>query len=165
MQIKKEQLKLQQMIMSALGFYRNTCDGIWGPASIASKRKWEMDKSFIPGLPNSGLPLSEDSLYPKGVTLDAKSKLFGHARLTSDLIASFEAHPAAQPSASIPEVLTTPPVTALTATLVTSSAPAEEVSVEQAVVAGEEATVGVVDTDSANLQRALQNQNRHKQRR
>jgi hypothetical protein len=171
MQIKKEQLRRQQMIMSALGLYRNTCDGIWGPASIAAKRKWEMSKSFIPGLPNSGLPLSEDSIYPKGVTLDTKNRLFCHTSLTPELIASFAERPVAQPTAIIPEAPSVAPATLVApaapiAMLVTSTLE-ESSAVEVAKdVASDTPAEETPDADAAvNFQRNLQNQNRHNKRR
>lgn len=74
MQTKPEQLKRQQEIMEHLGFYRHKCDGIWGPASIEAKKKWERDRSFIPGLPSNGLPLGDRDRMPNGVSYDKASR-------------------------------------------------------------------------------------------
>jgi hypothetical protein len=70
MQTGSEQLRRQQEIMRAKGFYGGKLDGIWGPATVDSKKKWEMSGTFAPGLPNFGLPLSNKGPYPKGVILD-----------------------------------------------------------------------------------------------
>lgn len=71
MQLTKKQIQMQQIILSHLGFYKNKCDGIWGPATIAAKKAFEGQKSFIPALPNSGLPFGEKEKYPKGFKMGA----------------------------------------------------------------------------------------------
>ena len=48
-----------------------------------------MSREFVPGLPNTGMPLSEDSLYPKGVIFNAKDKIFEHALLTQEKMQGF----------------------------------------------------------------------------
>lgn len=79
MQVKEEQLKRQQAIMKALGFYHAVPDGVWGPDSIKAKKKWESDaKSFIPGIPNDGLPFSSDGPFPAGMTYDRQTGLLHH---------------------------------------------------------------------------------------
>jgi hypothetical protein len=71
MQLGKKQLQRQQVILAHLGFYKHKCDGIWGPDSIAAKRKFESSPSFIPALPNNGLPFGEKEKYPKGIRIGA----------------------------------------------------------------------------------------------
>lgn len=82
MQTRKPQLQRQQVIMAKLGFYRHRCDGIWGPESIAAKRKWEADRSFIPALPNNGLPFGERDPFPKGIFVKRPERLLTMADLT-----------------------------------------------------------------------------------
>lgn len=79
MQIKKEQLQRQQKIMAHLGFYRHKCDGIWGPESISAKKRWEADPSFIPALPNNGLPFGDRDPLPKGMTHSRTERMFSFA--------------------------------------------------------------------------------------
>lgn len=86
MQLKKEQLQRQQMIMTVLGYYRHRCDGIWGPEAIAAKRRWESEKPFIPALPTNGLPFGDRDTYPAGVTYDRASRMLKHALLTQEKI-------------------------------------------------------------------------------
>lgn len=76
MQIKKEQLQRQQKIMKHLGFYRHSCDGIWGPESIAAKKSWESDPVFVPALPNGGLPFADRDPTPKGVSYSRTDRMF-----------------------------------------------------------------------------------------
>ena len=82
MQTRKPQLQRQQVIMAKLGFYRHRCDGIWGPESIVAKRKWEADRSFIPALPNNGLPFGERDPFPKGIFVKRPERLLTMADLT-----------------------------------------------------------------------------------
>ena len=148
MQIRKEQLQRQQMIMQALGYYRHKCDGIWGPASIEAKSAWEMDKSFIPGLPNNGLPLGEDDLLPANVGYDAASRLFTHPELTKDKIQSMTNEVPVPDQAQKKEenVIPVPGAPATPA--------AEEVK---------EPVAEVATTDVGNPQQANNQQNRHHQ--
>lgn len=67
MQIGNEQIKAQQNIMKAKGFYKGAIDGIWGPMTIEAKKKWELSGKYAPGLPNNGLPLGSKGPYPAGV--------------------------------------------------------------------------------------------------
>lgn len=67
MQTGTEQLKAQQDIMFAKGFYRGAIDGIWGPKTIEAKQKWEVSGKFNPGIPNNGLPIPERGPFPAGV--------------------------------------------------------------------------------------------------
>jgi len=89
MQLKKTQLQRQQVIMSKLGFYRHRCEGIWGPASIDAKRKWERLSAFVPGLPTNGLPFGERDYVPVGVRFDKPSRMFTLVGLTEDEIAGY----------------------------------------------------------------------------
>ena len=75
MQVSKKQIQRQQVILTHLGFYRHKCDGIWGPESIAAKRKFEADVSFVPALPNNGLPFGEREKYPKGMRMGSDRML------------------------------------------------------------------------------------------
>lgn len=70
MQTDKKQLQRQQIILTHLGFYRHKCDGIWGPETISAKQRYEADPSFVPALPNNGLPFGEKEKYPKGIKMD-----------------------------------------------------------------------------------------------
>lgn len=70
MQTDKKQLQRQQIILTHLGFYRHKCDGIWGPETISAKKRYEADPSFVPALPNNGLPFGEKEKYPKGIKMD-----------------------------------------------------------------------------------------------
>lgn len=67
MQTGTEQLKNQQAIMAAKGFYNGKIDGIWGPDTIAAKIKWERSGKFNPAVPNNGLPLPSKGQLPLGV--------------------------------------------------------------------------------------------------
>lgn len=89
MQTKKPQLQRQQIIMAKLGFYKNQCDGIWGPDSIAAKLAWEADQSFIPALPTNGLPFGERDPLPKGMIFDKANRLFVLLSMTEEEIEGF----------------------------------------------------------------------------
>jgi hypothetical protein len=67
MQITMKLLKSQQAVMRLLNHYRGPIDGLWGPESIASKKAWESERSFEPGIPSNGLPFSDRGPFPKGV--------------------------------------------------------------------------------------------------
>lgn len=88
MQIHKDQLARQQMIMRVLNFYGGKIDGIWGPSSIEAKRAWELSGTFSPAYPSNGLPLSEDQPAPRGVRYDRLTKSFTHSLLTPQVIES-----------------------------------------------------------------------------
>lgn len=66
MQIGTEQLRRQQLILQLKGFYNGKLDGIWGPKTVAAKKKWE-GKGFAPGLPNFGMPLADRGPWPNGI--------------------------------------------------------------------------------------------------
>ena len=48
MQTSKEKLAAQQLVLFHLGFYKGLIDGIWSTATIAAKKKFEADLSFLP---------------------------------------------------------------------------------------------------------------------
>lgn len=80
-QTGKEQLKQQQSVLKALGFYFGPIDGIWGPESIKAKQKMEASPSFVPGIPNNGMPFAGHPPYPAGITI--QNGLIQHAALNS----------------------------------------------------------------------------------
>lgn len=81
MQTGSEQIKRQQEIMQAKGFYTGKLDGIWGPKSIEAKKKWEVHPSFAPGLPNLGMPFANKGPHPVGVVLNRLTGLLTCAEL------------------------------------------------------------------------------------
>ena len=72
MQITKEKLIAQQLVLFHLGYYKGLIDGIWSDASLRAKRSFEADLSFLPAFPNGGLPFGERDKLPKGMRYDAK---------------------------------------------------------------------------------------------
>lgn len=68
------QLIRQQEILAALGFYKGKVDGIWGPSSTAAMKQFEADPTFLPGIPNHGMPLSDTGPHPAGIYKDAEVK-------------------------------------------------------------------------------------------
>jgi hypothetical protein len=92
MQTGSAQLRAQQEIMQALNMYNGKIDGIWGPATIAAKQKWERSGKFSPAIPNNGFPLNERGPFPPGV----RRQIDG--TLTCLALASKESQPAAQAS-------------------------------------------------------------------
>lgn len=81
MQVLKTEIKRQQEILAALGFYHGEIDGIWGPKCIAAKKKFEADRRFTPGIPNNGMPFGARPPYPAGMTLDHATGLLNHPAL------------------------------------------------------------------------------------
>jgi hypothetical protein len=75
MQTGSEQLKNQQRLMQAEGFYNGKIDGIWGPKTIAAKVKWERSGRYSPAIPNNGFPLSDRGPFPSGVFRKADGSL------------------------------------------------------------------------------------------
>lgn len=69
-QTNPEILQRQQMVLKHLGYYSGILDGIWGPASIKAKRDFEMGGSFVPGIPNRGLPFVVGTPLPLNVFPD-----------------------------------------------------------------------------------------------
>jgi hypothetical protein len=68
MQISKEKLIAQQLVLFHLGFYRGLIDGIWSSASIEAKKEFEASMLFLPAFPNGGLPFGERDKLPKGMS-------------------------------------------------------------------------------------------------
>lgn len=62
-----DQIKNQQAIMKALGFYDGQLDGIWGPRTIEAKQRWEFSGKFAPAIPNRGLPFKAKDKLPGGI--------------------------------------------------------------------------------------------------
>lgn len=75
MQINKQQLQRQQIVLTHLGHYKHKCDGIWGPESIKAKIAFEHTREFVPALPTRGLPFAEKVKYPKGIRMGADKLL------------------------------------------------------------------------------------------
>lgn len=84
MQVTHEQLKRQQLIMKALGFFHGIPDGVWGPQSISAKQAFEKDRRFLPGIPNNGLPFREGVALPAGITM-RKDGLFHHPAIDATI--------------------------------------------------------------------------------
>ena len=57
----------QQLIMTMLGYYDGTCDGVWGPKCVAAKRQWEFEDNFEPAVPQNGRPFTGRGKLPKGM--------------------------------------------------------------------------------------------------
>lgn len=66
MQVTKEKLAAQQLVLFHLGYYKGNIDGIWSSTTIAAKRLFESDPAFLPAYPNNGLPFGERDKLPKG---------------------------------------------------------------------------------------------------
>lgn len=86
MQVQPEQIKRQQMILQALGFYHGKLDGIWGPMTIEAKKRFEASPNFRPGIPNNGLPFGDRPPYPAGITMDHTTGLLHHPSIDKHLI-------------------------------------------------------------------------------
>lgn len=82
MQTSKEKLAAQQLVLFHLGFYKGLIDGIWSTATIAAKKKFEADVSFLPAYPNLGLPFGERDKLPKDMYYD--KGLIKHRGLTPE---------------------------------------------------------------------------------
>lgn len=81
MQVEKEQIQRQQEILAVLGYYKFECDGLWGPKTIDAKKKFEADRSFVPGIPNNGLPFADRGPYPSMIVMDHMTGLLHHPKL------------------------------------------------------------------------------------
>lgn len=82
MQITKEKLIAQQLVMFHLGFYRGVIDGIWASDSIQAKKDFESSDSFLPAYPNGGLPFGERDKLPAGMRYERG--LITHESLTPE---------------------------------------------------------------------------------
>ena len=69
MQVQEKQLIRQQEILKGLGFYNGPIDGIWGPDTIKAMQKFEASPSYLPGVPNNGLPMKDRQKYPAGIVM------------------------------------------------------------------------------------------------
>lgn len=82
-----EVLQRQQIILALLGYYNGKCDGIWGPATVKAKQRFECSGKFNPGYPNNGMPFSYDGPFPDGIMRDwNKRGYITHVDLTEDYI-------------------------------------------------------------------------------
>lgn len=84
MQVTKEKMAAQQLVLFHLGYYKGNIDGIWSESTIKAKRAFEADPSFVPAYPNHGLPFGDRDKLPKGWRYGAKG-VIGHADLTPEL--------------------------------------------------------------------------------
>lgn len=83
MQITKEKMMAQQLVLFHLGYYKGNIDGIWSVATIQAKKDFEADVSFLPAYPNGGLPFGERDKLPKNWVYQAKG-LIGHRSLDAE---------------------------------------------------------------------------------
>ncbi len=100
MQVTKEKLSAQQLVLFHLGFYKGNIDGIWSDSSIDAKRKFEADVTFLPAYPNGGLPFGERDKLPKGWRYGAKG-VIEHADLTAEKAAEIRADHEARTKAAL----------------------------------------------------------------
>ncbi len=116
MQVTKPQLERQQIILKVLGFYMGHVDGVWGPLTIAAKKKFEADARFMPGFPSNGMPFAEGKPLPAGMTLNKTTGLFYHPAIEDHInppkaaapeVAGEEAAPVVE--ATVTEVANQPP--------------------------------------------------------
>jgi len=94
MEIKKECLQRQQMILKFLGYYQGACDGIWSEKTIAAKRDFEVSGKFHPAYPNNGMPFDPFSKLPSGIMLDfskPRSGMLIHVDISKEYYAQLEA--------------------------------------------------------------------------
>jgi hypothetical protein len=98
MQVTKEKMAAQQLVLFHLGYYRGNIDGIWSAATIEAKKQFEAEPDFLPAYPNGGLPFGERDKLPKNWHYGAKG-VIGHAELsaerTAELLKEHEARIAA----------------------------------------------------------------------
>lgn len=81
-EVRTNALRRQQMILTVLGYYKGSCDGIWSKASIEAMRKFEASGKFAPALPRNGLPLDLYSKMPPGIFRDSVTANVGAGLLT-----------------------------------------------------------------------------------
>lgn len=67
MQVVKEELKYQQIVLKHLGFYKGPIDGIWSTGTINAKKQFEFKREFSPAIPSNGLPFGLQDRLPKGL--------------------------------------------------------------------------------------------------
>lgn len=68
-----EVLQNQQVVLALLGFYTGVCDGIWGPATIAAKKRFEADPRYRPAVPTFGMPIVAHAALPAVLQRDPKN--------------------------------------------------------------------------------------------
>lgn len=83
MQVTKEKMAAQQLVLFHLGYYKGNIDGIWSTATINAKRAFEADPSFVPAYPNGGMPFGDRDKLPKGWRYGTKG-VIGHSDLTPE---------------------------------------------------------------------------------
>lgn len=83
MQLTKEKLQAQQLVLFHLGYYKGNIDGIWSQATITAKKQFEADVAFLPAYPNGGLPFGERDKLPKGMRYGVRG-VIGHSDLTPE---------------------------------------------------------------------------------
>ena len=101
MQSSFAQLVRQQLILKGVGYYKGAIDGLWGPLSIEAKKEFERDPTFLPGLPNGGLPFADHKPYPAGISRDNVTTLLYHPVIEGILgeeVAAIVAGPLKRPS-------------------------------------------------------------------
>ena len=86
MQFETKQLERQQLLLASLKFYSGKIDGLWGPLSIAAKKKYESDTRFLPGIPNNGMPFGSRPPYPAGVSCEPVTGLLLYDGLDTSLM-------------------------------------------------------------------------------
>lgn len=80
-------LQRQQIVLKFLNYYHGKCDGVWGPATIAAKRQFELSGKFNPGYPNNGQPFPVDGPFPSGIIRDpSKRGYITHVDITPEFI-------------------------------------------------------------------------------
>jgi hypothetical protein len=70
MLLEKKHLIRGQQILTHFGYYSGSIDGVWGPASIEAKKKFEVSGKFAPGIPNNGLPFKAEPPYARGIFMN-----------------------------------------------------------------------------------------------
>lgn len=108
MQNTHAQLVRQQAILKGIGYYKGSLDGVWGPMTIDAKKQFESDMSYLPGLPNNGLPFAGQKPYPAGITVDIRSGLLQHPTVVNLAVEEAEALKLGPRTRPTPKV--TPPV-------------------------------------------------------
>lgn len=165
-----EVLQRQQIILALLGYYNGKCDGIWGPATIKAKQRFECSGKFNPGYPNNGMPFSYDGPFPEGIMRDwNKRGYITHVDLTTDFIKgkigelsvckdTYDPHPVEE-AAKDPQPLQKAAPEVKATEVNTVEQPKQEGQVEAKEVAPAPAPAQTVNQN--NQQHRNHNQNRH----
>ena len=192
MEIKRECLQRQQMILKFLGYYQGACDGIWSEKTIAAKRDFEVSGKFHPAYPNNGMPFDPTSKLPSGIMLDFSRPRTGllihvdipqeyYSQLASELVTvdekvvNFDPNESTAPSydplltQTVDDVKpVVAPKAVLTEQLIDKAAEPVQVEPEQSATLIEGAdpiveTAPVVNQQSVDQQAQRQNDNRERQ--